>query len=163
MLGSRLSLAALANDRSIAPEDVPTWFEEAQQLAAQLKVPVAPLPEKPVDASGEAASKAVIAYLLDQEKAIGAELEQTGDVEMSALFRLAMRTNLLLVLNTPGSKAVDTIAKSIEALGPRTGLPPELWQPLLDMLKQLASPAAVRTAVRQMHTDVGRHLARAEQ
>jgi hypothetical protein len=163
MLGSRLSLAALANDRGIAPEDVPKWFAEAQQLAAELKVPVAPLPEKPVDAEDEAASKAVIAYLLDQEKAIGAELERSGGLEMSALFRLAMRSNLLLVLNTRGSKAVDTIARSIEALGPRTGLPTELWQPLSDMLKEQASPAAVRTAVRQMHTDVGRQLARAEQ
>jgi hypothetical protein len=162
ILGSRLSLAALANDRGIATEDVPKWFEEAQLMAADVKVAVAPLPEKPADTTGEAASKAVIAYLLDQEKAVGAELEKSGDMEMSALFRLAMRTNLLLVLNTPGSKAVDTISKSIEALGPRTGLPPELWQPLLEMLNQQASPAAVRTAVRQMHTDVGRHLARAE-
>jgi hypothetical protein len=163
MLGSRLSLAALANDRGIGPEDVPKWFEEAQVLGTELNVPIVPLPDKPTDATGEAASKAVIAYLLEQEKAIGAELEKSGDLQMSALFRLAMRTNLLLVLNTPGSKAVDTIAKSIEALGPRTGLPTELWQPLLDMLKEQASPAAVRTAVRQMHTDVGRHLARAEQ
>jgi hypothetical protein len=162
MLGSRLSLAALANDRGIAPEDVPNWFEEAQLLATDLKVPIALLPEKPAANSGEAASKAVIAYLLDQEKAMGAEMEKSGDMEMSALFRLAMRTNLLLVLNEPGSKPVNTIVKSIEALGPRTGLPAELWQPLLDMLNQQASPAAVRTAVRQMHTDVGRHLARAE-
>ncbi len=162
MLGSKLSLAALANDRGIGAEDVPIWFEEAQLMAADLKVPIAPLPEKPTDTSSEEASKAVIAFLLDQEKAIGAELEKGNDLEMSALFRLAMRTNLLLVLNTPGSKPVNTISRSIEALGPRTGLPPELWQPLLDMLNQQASPAAVRTAVRQMHTDIGRHLARAE-
>jgi hypothetical protein len=163
ILGSKLSLAALANDRGIAPEDVPKWFEEAQAAAAALNVQIIPLPERAESQNSEPASKAVLGYVLDQEKTISKQLASSVGDQDAAVFQLAMRSNLLLLLNSPGSKAVETISKSVAALGPRTGLPAELWQPLLDTLAQGATPADVRTQVRQMHTDIGRHLAESEQ
>lgn len=163
LLGGKLGLAALANDRGIAPEDVPKWFGEAQELASELRVTLEPLPEQPATPVTSGASEAVLRYILTQEKLIGTELHNTLGAETAALFQLALRTDLLMVLNNPGSKGVDTVLKSIAVLGPRTGLPAELWQPLLDQLANGDDPAAVRAAVRQMHNDVSRYLAKVQE
>lgn len=158
-LGSKLTLAALANDRGIARDEVPKWFAEAQTMGAELNIEIAPLPARPSAPEEEAASRDVLSYILGQEKAIGTEILNEYGPADAALFQLATRTNLLLVLNEPGTKAVQTIIKSIEALGPRTDLPNDLWQPLVGLLKRGENPADVRAAVRQMHDDVSRHLA----
>ncbi|MCI0333785.1 MAG: hypothetical protein L0228_11250 [Planctomycetes bacterium] len=159
ILGSRFSLAALANDRGIAAENVPKWFDEAQTMAESLNIPLAALPERPATATPDSASREVLSYMLDQEKAIGPKLANDFGDDHDAIFRLALRTNLLRVLNTPGSKAVETLSKSITDLGPRSGLPIGLWQPLLDVLNEGATSAAIRTAVPQMHERIEQHLA----
>ena len=63
------------------------------------------------------------------------------------------------MLNTPGTKAVDTLSTSIADLGPRSGLPLALWQPLLDVLNERAASAAIRAAVQQLHERIETHLA----
>jgi hypothetical protein len=160
ILGSRFSLAALANDRGIVPEDVPKWFEEARSKAELLNIPLAALPARPATPQPAGPpSREVLDYIVNQEKSIAEQLATDRGDQHAALLRMAVRSNLLLVLNTPGTKAVETLTKSLTDLGPQTGLPPELWQPLLDLLAQNATPAAVRKAVPQMHADVEQHLA----
>ena len=72
-----------------------------------------------------------------------------------------MKSNLLLVLYKPGSSAVGHLSTAIAQAAPAAELPPELWRPLLDTLANESPPEAVRAAVRQLHTDVDRHLAAA--
>jgi hypothetical protein len=159
VLGSKFCLAALANDGGAVPEDVTKWFEEAKLSAESLNVPLADLPKQPATPNAQAPSSNVLEYIVKQEKAIGDRLAADRDEQHAAIFRMAVRSNLLLMLNTPGSRAVETLSKSLAELGPRTGLPQELWQPLLDLLAQSATPAAIREAVPQMHADVEQHLA----
>jgi hypothetical protein len=159
VLGSKFSLAALANDRGAVPEDVPKWFAEAQAMAEALNIALAALPARPSTAQSDTPSREVLGYIVEQEKAIGPQLAKAHGDEHDALFRLAVRTNLLRVLNTPGSKAVETLSASITDLGPRSGLPIKFWQPLLDVLTNEAASADIRTAVPRMHANVEQHLA----
>lgn len=159
ILGSRLSLAALANDRGIAPEEIPVWLADARKAAKVLNVAFADLPARPAaTAEGEAASRDVLRYLLEQGKSIGPQLVQSHGGDHAALFEVAMKSNLLLVLNKPGSQAVDYIAKAMTNVTPRTSVPAELWNPLLDGLVNGAAPGTIREIVRQTHTDVEQQL-----
>jgi hypothetical protein len=161
LLGSKLSMAALANDLGAAPDEVPAWFQEARAMAELLQTSVADLPPRAEATSKPTASRQVLSYLLDQGKQIGGQLaEQKGD-DHAALFEVAMKSNLLLVLYKPGSTAVGHISAAIEKAGPRSGVPADLWQPLLDTLSADSPQAAVRTAVKQMHAEVDHHLASA--
>jgi hypothetical protein len=159
ILGGRFSLAALANERGIAADEVPKWFDEARATADSLEVPLAALPERPLEAPSDTPSREVLGYILEQEKTIGPKLAAMYGEDHDAMFRLSVRTNLLRVLNRPGSKAVDTLSKSITELGPRSGLPSGLWQPLIGAMHDGATSAAIRAAVPQMHEKVEQHLA----
>lgn len=158
LLGSRLSLAALANDRGIAADDVPKWFQEARSMAGQLQVPLGELPARPADSQNNGPSREVLAYLVEQGKTIGGQLTTDQGVENAALFQMAWTSNLLLVMNQPELAPVQHVIKLVTGAAERTQLPPKLWQPLLDTLTNGSPSAAVRTAVRQMHADVESHL-----
>jgi hypothetical protein len=159
LLGSRLSLAALANDRGIAAEDVPKWFQEARSMAGLLQVPLGELPARPADSQGNGPSREVLAYLVDQGKIIGGQLATDHGVENAALFQMAWTSNLLLVMNQPDLAPVQHVIKLVTGAAERSQLPAKLWQPLLDTLANGSPAAAVRTAVRQLHADVESHLA----
>jgi len=158
-LGSRLCLAALANDRGNASDEVRKWFGEASVMAESLDVSIVALPQRPENAGSNTPSREILGYILEQEKTIGPKLAAAYGDDHDAIFRLAVRTNLLGVLNTPGTKAVDTLSQSITDLGPRSGLPMGLWQPLLDVLHDGATSAAIRAAVTRMHEKIEQHLA----
>jgi hypothetical protein len=154
-----LSLAALAHDRGLAPSDVPTWFAEARSAAESLQTSVAELPQLPATSGSSTASREIVGYLLDQGRKVSRDLAAHNGPDHDALFEVAMKSNLLLVLYKPDSPAVEHIATAIRNVAPRAGLPPELWQPLLDTLASGATPADVRAAVRQLHADVDAYLA----
>lgn len=155
-----MSIAALANDRGIAADQVPKWFAEAEMMAGLLGVNLVPLPDRPTEAPATGAPNA-LKYLSAQLTAIRGDINHRHGPEVAALFDLALRSNLLLIYNAPGSAGVTQIANSIGTVAPRTGLPAEFWQPLLDLLANGAPEATVRLAVRKMHADVDTHLAAA--
>jgi hypothetical protein len=159
-LGSDLSIAALANERGIAADQIPKWVAETQEMARLLNVTVAPLPNRPAEVPATGAPNAV-KYLAGQLTSIRGQLDTTYGIDHAALFDLALRSNLLLVYNAPGSAGVQQIAKSIADVAPRTNLPSSLWQPLLDALDNNAPEAGIRLAVRKLHADVDAHLANA--
>jgi hypothetical protein len=161
LLGSKLGLAALAHDRNVAHEETVAWLEEARTMAAQLNTSLVELPERPATAGSEPASREVLSYLLSEGKRIGGELATNHGANHASMFEVALKSNLLLVLNKPGSAAVGHISTAIERAAPQAELPEELWRPLLDTLAQGSPPAAVRAAVREMHANVDRHLAAA--
>jgi hypothetical protein len=164
LLGSRLGLAALAHDRNVAPTETVTWLNEARSMASRLNTEVNDLPPRPATAGSGPASREVLSYLLSEGKRIGGELATNHGPEHASIFEVALKSNLLLVLNEPGSAAVGHISAAIERAAPQAKLPEELWRPLLDSLTNQSPPAAVRTAVREMHANVDRHLgAEAEQ
>lgn len=153
-----MSLAALAHDRGVAKDKVPAWFAQAQSAAKQLGVTVAELPTPAPPSDTNPASKQVMNYLLVDGQRIGRELTQRSGVETAALFEVAIKSNVLLLLYAPGSAEGATIADAVSDAAPRAKLPGDLWKPLVDALDRQLPASDVRLAVQKMHTDVGEYL-----
>jgi hypothetical protein len=158
LLGSNLSLAALANDRAAAPDKVADWFDKSQRLAKLVGTTVTELPQRPAADQADPHSEKAMEYLFNQGQAIGRHLAtQYGD-DHAALFELAVKSNILLVLYQPGAPAAKSLSASIRQAGERAEVPPELLQPLLKLIDEGAPAKDVRNAVFQLHDDVDGYL-----
>jgi hypothetical protein len=157
-LGSKLSLAALANDRGIVPENVDSWLAFCKRLASELEIEFADLPPRGL-AGDQAASRQVLDYFRVQGRHIGGELAKQFGPDHAALLEVAMKSNLLRVLYEPESTSTDAISTSIAHASPQAQLPADLWQPLMDVLAAKAEPAEVRKAVQTFHSEVEQLLA----
>jgi hypothetical protein len=160
-LGSRLSLAALAHDRHMAANSVPTWLDEAHSACKVLGLTVPELPEPAAVGDRSLASRQVIDYLLAQGQRIGRELAKRYGPEQAALFEVALKSNLLLFLYSPGSDATNSISAAISRAAPQAELPDVLWWPLIERISRKDSLEEIRTSARQMHRDVEKYLANA--
>jgi hypothetical protein len=162
LLGSNLSLAALANDRAAAADKVADWFDKSQRLARLLDTTVADLPPRPAADQVDPNADQAMEYLFDQGQTIGRRLAtQFGD-DHAALFELAVKSNILLVRYQPGAPVVKSLSASIRQAGERAEIPAELWQPLLKLLDDGAPAKDVREAVFRLHDDVDRFLSTAK-
>lgn len=159
LLGSNLSLAALANDRAAAVEKVAHWLADSRSQAESLGTSVAELPERTADGGSPTASRQVLNYLFLQGQRIGRDLAKAHGPDHAALFEVAVKSNILLTLYQPGAPAADALSAAIAQAAPRAQLPADLWQPLLDALTAKAPPADVRQAVQRFHADVDQYLA----
>ena len=92
--GDRLSFAALAHDRGLAPESVPKWFEEAQSAAKALGTSVDGLPDAASPGDTGRASQQVINYMIAQGRHIGGDIAQKHGRESAALFEVALKSAL---------------------------------------------------------------------
>lgn len=154
-----MSLASLAHDRGVAKDKVPAWFAQAQAAAKQLGVTIGDLPSPAAAGEATPASRQVMNYLLVDGQRIGRELTKQHGAEAAALFEVAIKSNLLLLLYGPGSAEGASIADAISDAAPRAKLPGELWKPLVDVLDRQLPSSDVRLAVQKMHTDVSQFLA----
>jgi hypothetical protein len=159
LLGSRLSLAALANDRGIAAKNVPEWFADAQQAAKMLKTAIPELPQPAAPGETEPASKQVMNYLLVNGQRIGHDLTKQYGATEASLFEVALKSNLLLLIYRPGTPTVDTVSAAIQESAARAKLPEKLWMPLIDAINSQAPPKEVQADVRKFHSDVDQYLA----
>ena len=162
LLGSNLSLAALANDRAAAEDKVADWFDKSQRLGTLLGTTVADLPPRPAADKANAQTDNAMEYLFTQGQSIGRHLAARYGDDHAALFELAVKSNILLVLYQPGAPAVKALAAAIDPAAQRAKLPSELWQPLLKLLDDGAPAKEVRDAVFQLHADVDRYLSTAK-
>jgi hypothetical protein len=158
LLGSKLSLAALANDRGAPAEDVADWFHQSRRLAKLLDTSVAELPPRPPAVDTAAPPDRALEYLFAQGQQIGQELGSRRGDDHAALFELAVKSNILLAMYRPNASVVGALAAAIEQASGRAELPAPLTQPLLNKLSSGASQAEVRDAVFQLHADVDRYL-----
>ena len=164
LLGSQLSLAALAHDRGAATDKVPIWYANARAAAKLLGVSVGDLPEPAPAGDKSVASEKLVAYLINSYKTIGPQLLKQHGTEEIALFDVALQSNMLLLLYTPDGTEAKAIATPMAQTAPHMKVPTELWQPLLDLINKKASKLEVQKAIQKMHADVERQLAeRAEQ
>jgi hypothetical protein len=162
-LGSKLSLAALSNDRGIASESVEQGLAWCRSLAVNLGTSIGDLPEAGL-AGNRPASRQALDYLFKQGQQIGRDLTDTQGAEAAALFEVALKSNLLLVLYTPRSTAAAATADAVSQAARRTQLPADLWKPLMNVVAAKADGPTVRKAVKTFHEAVEHHLAeRAEQ
>jgi len=156
-----LSLAALAHDRHMAANNIPTWLDEAQSACKLLGTTVPELPEPATAGDKSLVSRQAIDYLLAQGQRIGRELAKRYGPEQAALFEVALKSIILLLLYSPGSDATNSISAAISRAAPQAKLPDVLWTRLVDRMNKKASLDEVRTSVKQMHADVDAYLANA--
>jgi hypothetical protein len=156
-LGSKWSLAALARERGVSPDDVAKWLAHSRQLAQSLGTSLNDLP--PLVAADRGASMAMIAkYLITEGQRIGRDLADKHGLDHVALFELALKSNVLLVLYEPRSPVSEALANSLAQARETSGLPAQMWQPLLSAVAEGREPEAVRRLVFQLHENVDRSL-----
>jgi hypothetical protein len=160
-LGSCLSRAALAHDRGFAADRVPAWFDQARAAATTLATSVADLPETLPPDDQHPLSPQVLDYLGRQYQRIVGDLTRQYGPQHAALFEIALKSNMLVLLYSPGSSTVNTVSAAISHAAPQAQLPDELWKPLVALLEKPSAIADVRAAIRKMHIDVDQYLATA--
>ena len=102
-------------------------------MAKLLGMTVGDLPEPAAAEPGAAASRQVINYLLLNGQQLGRELGKQHGPEQSALFEIALKSNILLLMYTPRSTAGRSISTAItQVAAPQAKLPAEYWQPLVE-------------------------------
>jgi hypothetical protein len=149
----------LANDRGVAAEIVPKYFDNSKRLAASLGSAVDDLPARGLAGEGQLASRPVLNYLFVQTQRLGRDLAQQFGADHTALCEVAVKSNVLRVLYSPGSQSTEPLAAAIGQAAQRAQLPANLWQPVLDLAAAQRDGAEVRRAVQTMHTEVERYLA----
>jgi hypothetical protein len=157
-LGSKLTLAALAHDRGVVPNDVAKWLAQARAAADLLGTSIAELPDPATADEIDGGSRRVHDFLFQQGQRIWRELSEKHGADHAALFEVAVKSNVLLVLYQPGATWGDLLASSIRDAAPTAELPADLWQPLLDTLARKSPAGEVRIAVRRMHANVEKYL-----
>jgi hypothetical protein len=158
LLGSKLSLAALANDRGAPAEEVAKWFDQSQSLAQMLGTSAAELPPRLTSSETGGSPDRALDYLFGEGRTLGRSLAERHGDQHAALFELAVKSNVLLALYRPDAPIVGTLAGAIRQAGKRASLPAELWRPLLDEVDRGAPAADVQDAVFSLHANVDRHL-----
>ena len=157
-LGGKLSLAALGAANGAPAASVDRVFQSAKEIGASLGVDVPPLPERSLDKSK--ASADALGYLLRQAGApIAEKLGSTYGADHSALFEVAIKSNLLLLLYSPGEQEGKTIADVIRKRAPDARLREELWRDVPAKIAAGASFDDVKNAVAKMQSDVRKFLA----
>jgi hypothetical protein len=159
LLGNKMSLSALANDRGGADEETAKLFGQAQTLAEMLEVKVGDLPPAKTPAPASANFDRALQYLFAQGQPIGRALAAKYGDDHAALFELAVKSNILLALYRPHTSVVGALSSAIEQAGGRAGLPVQLWQPLMDALANNVPVDELRQTVYRMHSEVDHYLA----
>lgn len=155
-LGNKLSLAALARDRGVIPAEVAKWESEARAAAQALGTSFAELPTPAAHRS--AGAPTVHDYLAQQGQRIWGDLSERQGSDHAALFEVAVKSTVLIVLYAPGGTAAELLAQSIREASPQAELPDRLWQPLLETLAKQPPAAEVRLAVRRLQDHVEQYL-----
>ena len=98
-------------------------------------------------------------YLGIQYDRIARDLSKNNQTENAALFEIALKSNFLILLYSPGNSTANAVSSAISRAAPQAKLPAELWRPLVEMLGKQAPVDDVRAGVRKMHKDVDEYLA----
>lgn len=156
-LGGKLSLAGLGIANNAPPDSVARVFESARQIGTSLGVDVPPLPERELDRA--ATQSKVEGYLLaDAGARIANRLGGAYGADHAALFEVAVKSNLLLLLYTPGSPEGVDVATVLKKRGPDAGIPEALWQPLVAKIEARAPFDDVKEAVTALQSGMRKHL-----
>jgi hypothetical protein len=155
-LGDNLSVAALlyAQDKDTPVEK---YLNKAKELAEALGVEIAAFPAKSPGSTSTLAD--VIHYLIKGDGGhIGAELGKKYGEEDGILFEVSVKSNLLLILYSPGEETGRSISEVIESRCKEIQLPSNLWTALVSAINGQKSEDVVRDAVFKMHNDVATYL-----
>ncbi len=143
-LGSSLSVAAILHADSNDQGLVDRQFARAVANAGALGIKLSPLPAKTGNKIKDSA--AVLRYLLvTTGSPIGKILEEDLGPEHAAIFEIALKSNILLMLYGPGESETTSIATVIRKRRIDSKLPNVMTDPLLALIDRRASYNEVKT------------------
>ena len=154
MLGSRVSLAALAYSQGAPEQLAKEMLAQVQPAAEALGTWIPPFPARTGDSARDTA--AILRYLLDNPMI--KELNLRYPADHVALFEVSVKSNLLQLIYVPGDDLGVSLATAVSQRSATARLPEALWNPVVNAVSQRASSAIVTAAVRSMHSDVASYL-----
>jgi hypothetical protein len=129
----------------------------ARDAGDSLGIATPPLP------TGDTPAKLDAATIADLQTGAGPKLadavSERLDDAAGAAARLAVRAHLLLLTYTPAGSTVWSDAADIRDAGVASGLPVELWGPLVEQLERRADYLDIRKAVFSLRKGAAAHLA----
>jgi hypothetical protein len=156
---SKWSLGAALQAKSLPNAPQAKILAEASKAASDLGIEFPELPQ----ISGDANLQAAVIEGLRGELGVAvanAYASRLGE-SMAAAADLAIRSRLLLLTYLPGNADAALEAEGLRRAGEASGLPAELWSPLVKLVEQRAKFLEVRQAVFDLHRRVGAHLSEA--
>jgi hypothetical protein len=157
-LASAWSLAAAVSAKGLGPDRYEPMLAEARQASTALGVDMPPLPTADADSAVERETAVVAALHTGAGAELVSSISQRLNDAAGAAAQLALDSHLLLLSYSPSSPDAADAAAAIRTAGESAGLPPELWQPLVELLNERADFKAVRGAVFALHKSVGAYL-----
>ena len=149
-LGSSISLAGVVFAQSPDKALIARQFDQASSAAKGFEIDLPRLPAKTGKRVEDSA--AALHYLLVVTgKPIGKRLQDLYGPEHAAIFEIALKSNLLLMLYGPGEKEVNTIAEVIKDRQVKANLPPALTENLMDLIAQKATYEDVKKEIFELH------------
>ncbi len=148
--GSKLSLAAVVNAEGMEKAVVDRQFAAASSASTSLGIKLPALPARKGDKIDDRAT--ALNYLLNMTgNPIGGILTRNYGQDHAAIFEIALKSNLLLMLYSPGESTSDTIANVIRTRRVTAGLPNGMTDPLINLIEQKATFDRVKTEVFNLH------------
>jgi tetratricopeptide (TPR) repeat protein len=149
-LGSALSLAGVVFAESSDTALIGRQYARASSAAAALGLKLPPLPVKKGDRVEDSAS--ALAYLLGSTGGpIGKILQQRYGPEHAAIFEIALKSNILLMLYGPGEAESNAIAGVIRKRQVTANLPDVMTRQLLALIDRRASYDEVKKEIFTVH------------
>jgi hypothetical protein len=160
LMGWKLGLATLGQTRGAAPDVVERMFEESRARSAALNVRLPALPEATSDSASDTAR--AIHYLLNQAgESVGKQLTRLYGPGASALFELAIKSSLALLLYAPDDDMGQTLAEVIDRSGRQAGLPATIYAPLVKKMRARAPYPEVKAMIGELDDRITAHFAMA--
>jgi tetratricopeptide (TPR) repeat protein len=150
ILGSKLALAGALQAQSGDQGLIDRQFAAASAAAGTLGIKLPPLPA----VSGTRVDKtaSVLAYLLRQTgEPIGGILVQSYGTEHAAVFEVALKSNILLMMYGPGESTATATANAIRNRSAKTTFLPSMTKELLSLIDRGASFDEVKKELFNIH------------
>jgi hypothetical protein len=155
-VASAWSLAAGVAAKGLDADKYEPFLAEARRAAEALGVELPPLPT--IDDPNERVAETITELRNESGAKLVAALSRRVDPAAGKAARLAIDSHLLLLWYTQSGADAISASVAIQAAGEASDLPPELWQPLVDLLNERANYLEVRAAVFELHGAVAEHF-----
>lgn len=149
-LGSNISLAGTLHAQGASKPLVDRRFAAARKAATSLGITIPDLP--PVAGDRVKDSALMLQYILARTgNPIGDILQKNLGPEHVAIFEIALKSNILLIMYGPGESTTTTIANVIRTRRERTSLPNAMTDKLLQLIAAQAPYDAVKAELLNVH------------
>ena len=156
-LGKSLSFAALIRGKHGPDDVVKSTLMKVSENAQALNVSV-PAPSKLTD-DASADTAAAIQFLLETAgKPLYNSLQKSHGDEHAALFELATKSSLLMMLYQPGDSTSTSFASAIERAAKKAKLETEVWKPLTDKIQNEEPQAKVSAEIGDFQARVAKAI-----